>query len=466
MAGKSIADLIYLPDMTNPKILAAMRIISSMFPAAYLGSPEFVPLLSLKMVDLSIEYGNTGLSANGYCTYGFLLCGVIGDIDTGYEFGQLSLNVLSKTNAVYLQATILLTYNTFIGYWKSHAKNFLKPLQDVYRIGLETGDLEFAGYGLYNYSYISYLTGRELTGIEREMATYCEILKRLQQTTSLSSVQIWQQTVLNLMNQSKDACCLVGEAYDETIMLPIHQEMNYVMAICLVYFNKLFLNYLFGHFSFAILCSTEAEKYLSSLTGKLTVPNFYLYDSLTRLAEYCNLTSSEKNIFLEKVNLNQQKMQHWAHHSPMNFLHKYYLVEAEKKRVFGEKIAAMDYYDKAIYFAKQNSYLQEEALANELAGKFYLDWDKQTIAHTYLTNAYYCYARWGALAKVNDLEKCYPQLLASIRQREIVNFNSTETISINSNIEKTITNSSSTLLGALDLVSFIKASQVISSEIE
>ncbi len=463
---REIGDLINLPEMIQPEILAAMRILSSMFTAAYLGNPEFVPLISLKMVDLSIEYGNTGISANGYCTYAFLLCAVVGDIDSGYEFGKLSLNVLSKTNAISLQAKVLLPYNSFVGLWKNHASKFLKPLQEVYTIALETGDLEFSAYSLNNYSYLSYLTGQELTGLEHRMAIYCENLERLQQKAIQYSMQIWRQTILNLMNKNQNISSLIGESYDEKVMLPIHKETNYIMAIALVNFNKLILNYLFGNLSFALKYSVEAENFLSSVTGSLIIATFYFYDSLVRLALYLEATSLEQNEFLEKVNANQQKMQHWANHAPMNFLHKYYLVEAERHRVLGDKIAAMDYYDKAIYLAKENEYIQEEALGNELAAKFYLGWDKKTIAQTYLINAYYCYARWGALAKVEHLEKTYPDLLSPTKQREISTLNHKETISITNSYGKTITGSSTRIIEALDFVSLIKASHAISGEIE
>jgi predicted ATPase/signal transduction histidine kinase len=464
--GREIADLVNLPEMTNPETIAAMRILSSMFPTAYLGNPEFVPLICLRIVSLSIEYGNTAISSFGYSVYGLLLCSVIGDIDCGYEFGQLSLNVLSKTNNTLLQPKILLPYNSFIGIWKNHARNYLKPLQEVSMIALESGDLEYTAYSLNNYSYISYLTGKELTELDYSMSKYCENLEIFKQKAILLSMQIWHQTVLNLMNKSEHICDLIGESYNEKDMLPIHKESNYVMAIAMVYFNKLTLNYLFDNLILALDCSLEAEKYLSGVTASLIVPTFYLYDSLVRLAIYPNVTSLEQESFLEKVNVNQDKMQHWANYAPMNFLHKYYLVEAERHRVIDDKITAMDYYDKAIYLAKENEYIQEEALANELAAKFYLRWDKQTIAQTYLINAYYCYARWGALAKVEHLEKLYPDLLSVTKQKEISNLNHKETISIINSYGKTITGSSTTIIEALDFISLIKASHAISGEIE
>ncbi|WLT39129.1 PAS domain S-box protein [Synechocystis sp. B12] len=102
----------------------------------------------------------------------------------------------------------------------------------------------------------------------------------------------------------------------------------------------------------------------------------------------------------------------------MNYLHKYHLVEAEKSRVLGQFFEAEEFYERAIAGAAENEFIQEEALAYELAAKHYLARGREKIARTYMKEAHYCYDRWGAKAKVKDLEKRYPQLLNSnlIRQ--------------------------------------------------
>ena len=88
---KNVAELIDLPLMTDPMRLAAMRILASILPAAFLSIPELYTMLVLKQVDLSIEYGNTPASAFCYASYGLVLCGKVGDIESGYQFGQLAL---------------------------------------------------------------------------------------------------------------------------------------------------------------------------------------------------------------------------------------------------------------------------------------------------------------------------------------------------------------------------------------
>lgn len=65
-------------------------------------------------------------------------------------------------------------------------------------------------------------------------------------------------------------------------------------------------------------------------------------------------------------------MQKWARNAPMNYLHKFYLVEAERYRIKGKIEQASKDYDRAIKLAKIHKYTNEAALANELAAKFYL----------------------------------------------------------------------------------------------
>ena len=149
-------------------------------------------------------------------------------------------------------------------------------------------------------------------------------------------------------------------------------------------------------------------------------------------------------------------MKKWADYAPMNHLHKFYLVEAERYRVLGKNVKAIDYYDKAIALAKENKYIKEEALGYELAAKFCLAKGKEKIAQIYMQDARYCYLRWGAMAKVKDLDARYPQLL----QRK---FSVMGTLITQTSMSSTLTGNSTS--STLDLTTVIKASQTLSGEI-
>ena len=113
---------------------------------------------------------------------------------------------------------------------------------------------------------------------------------------------------------------------------------------------------------------------------------------------------------------------------PANFQHKYDLVAAEKCRVLGDFTQAIELYDRAISGAKTNEFIHEEAIANEVTAKFYLEWGKKKIAAVYMQSAYYGYLRWGATAKTTQLAQIYPQLLAPIFQAQQAEFSPLSTI--------------------------------------
>ncbi len=457
LGDKGTEDLINLPLMTNPYQLAIIRILSKIFPPAYFALPSLVPLIVSKQINVSVQHGNAAVSPYIYAIYGFLLCGT-GEIERGYPFGQLALGLLSKLNCKELQAKTSAMVHSSLRPWKEHLKNTLEPLMSAYSQGLETGELEFAGYAIYNYCYYSYFVGKPLAQLEREIAKFAVSLKKINHETALNYQAICWQAILKLLGKSQNPEELKGEICDEAQILYLYQKNNNLMGIYNLQLHKLILYYLFDKYQEAYTKVVKTADYLSTVSELVTVTVFYFYDSLVRLAVYLDVPPSEQTELLSCVQANQEKVKKWAVHAPMNHLHKFYLVEAEKHRVLGEKLEALERYEQAIAFAKENDYINEEAIALELAAKFYLSWGKETIATTYMTNAYYAYIRWGAIAKANNLAEKYPQLIL----RSPVAATLVESAR-NATIVSLTTAGTQTQL--LDLATVMKASQAISGEI-
>ncbi|MBD0266295.1 MAG: serine/threonine protein kinase, partial [Tolypothrix sp. Co-bin9] len=244
LSGRSIEGLINLSEMRESQPLAAMRILSSTISPAYQSVPQLFPLIIFKQINLSLKHGNVPLSAFAYVNYGVILCSIVGNIELGYQFGKLALNLLDKFNATEVKAKIMNAFYVVIWHWKEPAREILKPLLKVYAAGMETGDLEFAAFALYNYSYSSYFIGRELTGLKEDMATYSHAIGQIKQETVLNWIAIYQQSVLNLLGTVENPCRLISESYDEDKMLPIHLEAKDKFGLLYLFFSKLHLCYL------------------------------------------------------------------------------------------------------------------------------------------------------------------------------------------------------------------------------
>ncbi|HEY9675312.1 MAG TPA: AAA family ATPase [Waterburya sp.] len=456
LAGWEIEDLIDLPEMTEPEPLAATYILASIGGAAFMVSPVLMVLIMCKMVNLSINNGNALWSPLGYAAYGLILCGVVQDIELGYKFGKLALSLVERLNNKKGSAKAFLVLGSHVMHWKEHLRKTIPILLDGYQSGVETGDFEFAGYCAFNLCYYSYFAGQELTDLERRTAIYSKATSQIRRENPLNWLAMLRQTILNLLDQSENTSHLIGFAYNEEQALSRAIAVKDGTGIHHFYLNKLILCYLFGEYHQAAQIAILTEQYLGEVTALISVPLFHFYDSLVLLSLLADASISEKDAWLNCVNINQEKIRKWAHHAPMNYLHKFLLVQAEKARVLGQVLEAEEFYERAISGASKNGYLQEEALAYELAAKFYLSRGREKFAQTYMKEAHYCYGRWGAKAKVADLEARYPQLLTQSPRV-------TRTIDRGTSNATTTTGNSSG--SSLDLATVIKASQAISSEI-
>ena len=459
----TVEDLINQPIMTAPDKLAAMRILMAVLPAAYVAKPELLLPMTVTMVQLSIDFGNSPIAAYAYVFYGVLLCGFLGDIELGYQFGQLSLKVLEKFEATTLKCKVYHLYNAMVRPWKEHTKSAIEPLLESVKSGMEMGDQEFTTYSIADYCNYKLLTGEPLDSLTCVYTQYLELCKKLKPEYMAPYVEIRSQIPQNLLQDYLEQPTISLPGLNEEEMLQWLKETQPLTSLLAAYLSKAFLCYLFQDYPQAVEYYRKSTDYISYGVGKLYATEHNFYYSLALLGLATQVDQNELQSSLNEVEKNQKQLKNWADSVPMNFLHKFYLVEAERYRVLGNFVEAMHLYDSSIALAKENEYLHEEALAYELAAKFYLNWGKEKVASGYIQEAYYGYARWGAKAKIADLEKRYPELLATILKQPQIAVNLSSTMS---NTSTSVFSSSTSISDTLDLATVLKASQALSSKIK
>ncbi|MBE9068792.1 AAA family ATPase, partial [Leptolyngbya cf. ectocarpi LEGE 11479] len=467
-----IHSLAELPTMTDRRALVALTILNTIAATVYLAQPKLVPLIVLEQVKLSVIHGNSPISAGAYARYSFILCSQGNDIASGYQFGRLALALSEKFNDKAINTRVFLMVGVLTIPWKHHLSESLPLLNRAYEEGLASGNLDGAALGHYYNSQSSYLIGQELHDLEHQVAVRSQQLRQIKQELHLNNNELLRQVILNLLGKSDTACCLVGEAFNEKHMLSQYKSASNILGLYCFHLHKLLLYYWFEQPNEAAEHAILATEYLAGAIAQATVPLFYFYDSLVALAQHGNDPCSEQRTILEKVNNNQAKLEYWANFAPVNFQHKLNLVKAEQSRVLGQKANAIEAYDRAISGAREAGYIQEEALANELAAKFYLDWGKEKVAASYLQDAYYGYAHWGATAKTDDLAKRYPYLLQSILEQATPATNLLDTLATIASPTLTVDAKAvdsyslfSTTNTTLDFASVLKSAQAISDTI-
>ncbi|MEG4218536.1 AAA family ATPase [Microcoleus sp. Pol14C6] len=466
LEGKQIEELVNLPVMTDPRTIAAMQLLGILFPAIFVGNPALQPLLCATIVSLSLQFGNAPASTIGYVNYGILLSGSFGEVEKGYRFGRIAMSLFNQFNWREFKCITLLWFGCFMQHRQEALRATIPTVKEGYLVGMETGDFFNGGYSIISYFYNIFFAGVEIDAWEAEIENYCVALATVKHYSPIVYLKMTQQTVQNLREIVNQPDLLIGQAYDETVMFPQHNQNSELAALILAYNYKIILAYLFGNYTNALDYIPQAKAYLIVAAAMIHTPVFHFYAGLTYCAVFSTQSEIEQDNTLALLETHQNILAQWAHHAPMNHQHKVNLVEAEKCRVLGKNYEAGDLYDRAIAGAKENQYIQEEALANELAAKFYLDWGKEKFASGYMQEAYYCYTRWGAKAKVAYLEQHYPQLLGAILQptkRAIIS-EGTITPTLMRSVTSTSNSNSQNLW--LDFPAVMKAAQAISQEIE
>ncbi|GAB4382676.1 MAG: hypothetical protein Kow00121_43270 [Elainellaceae cyanobacterium] len=451
LQGKQIEDLWQLPAATDARAIAAMQLLARVNAPVFQAAPALFPLIILTLVNLSIDYGNSELSPMGYALYGLMLGGIFMDAESSYQFGQLALRLLERSQNKPIQCKTLFVVNVGVRFRKVHLKETIQPLQEAYQIGVNHGDIEFAAYSALHHCDHAFFTALPLPALQQKLEDYIQALTQLKESTNVNALKVYLQTLLNLTHSCAEPGLLIGEAYDEVHELPLLQQANHQKGLFYLYFNKLTLCYWFRLYPEAIAIAALAEPYVEGGRVNAVYPIFRFYESLSCLKLYDQAAPQEQAEILQKVAVNQAYLEQMAEHAPMNYLHKFLLVEAERQRVSQADDRAAELYDRAIHLAEAQGYLQETAVACELAAEFYLKKEKRFVAKAYLQEARYYYLLWGATAKVRQLEQQHPGLLSPQSEPKISVSNSV--------------GSSSSTSETLDLGTVIKASQAIASEL-
>jgi histidine kinase len=454
LAGRSVEDLLSLPMMADARWGAACRVALRLIPPAFMSNTLTALFLSLEMMKLCLQYGNAPSAPYFYANHGVLHSVILGDMDTGMAYGEFSQKLAIRLGAEQLGAKVSFLTASFILHWKRHLRETLPPLREALQVALDSGDLDFVAYSAAFLPMHVFFAGEPLDEVLRETERGLELVTRWKLEQSANNIRSIRQTCLNLMGRSFNPRRLVGEDFNEDVELPAAQASGFGSALARIYLLKTLLACFFRDPELAVAMAQAREPHMKTTLGHVSLLEHHFLQSLALLSACRSAPEPERARYLAKVEKNQERLKQWATHAPMNSLHRYQLVEAELARVRGDFLTAARLFEEAAAGARRNRYLHHEALSHELAGEFYLSIERERLALDSFLEAAAAYRRWGAEAKVADLERRYPEA-----------FDRTRGSSEPQRRQVSTTSSSETGGRELDLATVIKAAQAISSEL-
>lgn len=407
-----IDDLLNLPQIDDRRLLLTMNLLINLCFSAFLCSPYVAIVSSLRVVDLSLKFGNSKASPFGYMIYGASLCAVFRNYEKGRRFGDMALTANDRFGAPALTPKLLLFYGAGISIWTEHINKGLQVHRRGVKTALETGDTNYAVYHIQSVLIFLIVSGAPLDGVASECKKYFQFVKNSKDIGALNYLRSVRYYTRRLGGEDAGQSTGDAEPFDEARHIA-NMEKDGIQIILLRHFLlNLRLFYIMGDIKGALEAAEAARKLLHYHLGTIILPEFYFFHALALAAAYPETKKVKRVLCRRRVKEYRDKLNTLARKCPDNFEHKYLLVYAEYERICGRDMTAMAFYHRAVRSARENGFIQHYAIANELASKLYHERQFDEIARICLTQARDGYRKWGASAKVAALENEFPEIPA------------------------------------------------------
>jgi PAS domain S-box-containing protein len=446
LLGRRIGDLIDAPAADAPEVRAIIDLLVDAVPSAYNGRPKLFPLMAMKAVNFSLLYGNTDQSGYAYAVHALMLAGVYGDMAQAFEFSEMALRLNDKFNNARLRGTLLHLHGDHVNFWRRHFATGVPILEQGLRACLEVGDLVYAGHLAFLMVWQANERGDRLEEVLALAARNGSVASQSHNDAVYETIQLEQQFVASLLGRTSDPLKFDAGGFDERASLATIAKAAFGCGMVFHPIMKQILAFLYGRHAEALDAARLAEPMLGAAMATPIEATHHFYYALILTALYPSAPAAEQTQFSSLLEGKLKKLKLWADNCPQNYHNRYALVLAEIARIEGRPAEAMDLYEDAIRSARDNGFVQQEALAFELAARFYATRGFAMFARAYLKNARDGYLRWGAHGKVRQLDETYRQL----REEAIA---PRAPIAIPETVEH------------LDLATVVKVSEAVSGEI-
>ena len=410
LGKRTTEELVDLPPMSDPAWRGALEVIAAIIPPSWFTDQNLRNFLVARMVNFSLEYGNSEASCYAYALLARTLGSYFGDYQTGYRFGTLSLELVDKRGLNLFKARVYACFGHHIDPWKRHLTHSRQYLQLAFAAAPQAGDLTLAAYNRVNTINNLLASGEPLGDVQVEAENALEFVRRLGSGLAADLVIIQQAYVRALRGLTANLTNLDDAEFHEKPFERHLDDAQLVTARFRYWVRKLQTYFHAEDYNSAVATADRVQKLNWRSQSFIEVAEYPFYAALALAGLYSTANSDERLRYFEAIIGHQKLLSLWARNCFENFGCMEALVAAEIARIQGRALDAERLYEDALSYARGNCFIHNEALANELAGKFYLGRGLRTIAYTYLRNARYCYLRWGAAGKVRQIDQNYPGL--------------------------------------------------------
>src|SRR6202023_268574 len=178
LGGRSIEELIDLPLMNDPDSLAALDVLTEIVTPALFTYENLFSLVICRMVNLSLEHGNSGGSCFAYVFLGIIAGPRFGNYKAGFRFGQLGYELVEKRGLKRFQARTYMSFGSIVMPWTKHIRTGRDLVRRAIDAASRIGDITFAAYSAVPLNTNFLAVGDPLVEAQRETENWLEFAQK------------------------------------------------------------------------------------------------------------------------------------------------------------------------------------------------------------------------------------------------------------------------------------------------
>jgi PAS domain S-box-containing protein len=411
LGSRPIEELVDLPMMTDPASLATLDVLTKVFGAAKYTEANLACLVICRAVNLSIERGNSDGSTFAYVMVGAVAGARFGDYRGGFRLGQLGYELVEQRGLRGSQAGVYNQFGTHVLPWTRHFKNCRDVLRRGFDVANKNGDLTFSDYSCHALTTNLLAVGDPLPEVQRQVEHGFAFAEKTRFRVAIDLLAIQLGLIRTLRGLTPKFGSFNDAQFDE-IRIEGHLAANPSLARAELsyWIRKLQARFLAGDYTSAVNAASRAQSLLWKARYAVEAAECVFYGALS-LAAVCDTSAADQcEQHIAGLAAHHRQLEIWTENCPENFENRAALVGAEIARIEGRDLDAERLYQEAIRSARANGFVHNEAIAYEVAARFYAGRGFEEFAHVYLQKARNCYQRWGADGKVRQFEQLYPHL--------------------------------------------------------
>jgi diguanylate cyclase (GGDEF)-like protein len=441
--GRAPDELLAAGEMCDAQALAALQMMHGLWMAAYYaGQQDLSALMVLSMTRLSMQRGTSDFSAVAYVAYALLLAMRSGDVGRGYRFGAMALALARGRADLRARIQTAVMFAALTSHWTQPLRSSDALYEEAFGWALEIGDFVQVGVVAAVRATERMILGDYLPQLMQDIERDLALMRANgQQAMADCCVAAAIQPIRCLMGLADDG------AFSEARFLERYGDSRLYRAYLLQ--GKIRIAYLFDSQEAEALAG-RLDEVTRIMRGQAKVPESTFYAALILIrALRRDPGRADADDLLARIEALQASFAGWAEHGPDDIGARHLLLQAEMARHRQDLPLATRCYQQAIDAAGRAGYVNVQALGNELCGECWFEQGQPRVAAVFIGDAIARYGQWGAEGKVAQLRTRHAALLARMDGR----------------MTQSHTSSHAHGTSALDLVSLLKATRILSNEV-